>query len=87
MSVGDCGKGTTMSKMIEIDDSAYLCLEQARRPDEDWSALIRRCVRGRPSYEEVIQKLQGLAVSPETLDAIDDAVTRRRQAAPSRRTS
>jgi predicted CopG family antitoxin len=76
-----------MAKMIEIDDSAYVRLEQARRPDEDWSALIRRCVRVRPSYEDVLQKLQSLDVSPEALDAIDDAVTRRRQAAPSRRTS
>ena len=76
-----------MAKMIEIDDSAYLRLEQARRPDEDWSALIRRCVRVRPSYEDVLQKLRSLDVSPEALDAIDDAVTRRRQAAPSRRTS
>jgi len=76
-----------MSKTIEIDDNAYLQLEQARRPDEDWSALIRRCVRVRPSYEDVLQKLRSLDVSPETLDAIDDAVTRRRDAVPSRRTS
>ena len=76
-----------MSKTIEIDDNAYLCLEQARRPDEDWSALIRRCVRVRPSFEDVLQKLRSLDVSPETLDAIDDAVGRRRLAAPSRRTS
>jgi predicted CopG family antitoxin len=76
-----------MSKMIEIDDAAYLRLEQARRPDEDWSALIRRCVRARPSFEDVLQKLRSLEVSPETLDAIDDAVTRRRQATPSRRIS
>jgi len=75
-----------MSKTIELDDNAYLRLEQVRRPDEDWSALIRRCVRARPSFEEVLQKLRSLEVSAETLDAIDDAVTRRRQAAPSRRT-
>lgn len=76
-----------MSKTIEIDEGAYLRLEQARRPDEDWSALIRRCVRPRPSFEDVLQKLRSLDLSSETLDAIDDAVTRRRQAAPSRRTS
>jgi predicted CopG family antitoxin len=76
-----------MPRTIEIDDAAYRHLEQARRPDEDWSALIRRCVRVRPSFEEVMQTLQRLDVSPETLDAIDDAVTRRRAAAPSRRTS
>ncbi len=75
-----------MSKTIEIDDAAYLRLEQARRPDEDWSALIRRYVRARPSFEEVLQKLRSLEVSAETLDAMDDVVTRRRQAAPSRRT-
>jgi predicted CopG family antitoxin len=76
-----------MPKTIEIDDAAYLRLEQARRPDEDWSALIRRCVRARPSFEEVLERLRGMEVSAETLDAIDDTVTRRRQAAPSRRTS
>lgn len=76
-----------MPKTIEIDDAAYLRLEQARRPDEDWSALIRRCVRARPSFEEVLERLRGMEVSSETLDAIDDTVTRRRQAAPSRRTS
>ncbi len=75
-----------MSKTIEIDEAAYLRLEQARRPDEDWSALIRRCVRVRPSFDEVLHRLRGMEVSPETLDAIDDAVTRRR-AAPSRRSS
>ena len=38
-----------MSKTIEIDDAAYLRLEQARRPDEDWSAPIGgMCVLGRP---------------------------------------
>jgi predicted CopG family antitoxin len=74
-----------MSKTIEIDDAAYLCLEQARRPNEDWSALIRRCVRVRPPFEELLEKLRNIEISPETLDAIDDAVTRRRQAAPSRR--
>jgi predicted CopG family antitoxin len=76
-----------MPKTIEIDDAAYLRLEQAHRPDEDWSALIRRCVRARPSFEEVLERLRGMEVSAETLDAIDDTVTRRRQAAPSRRTS
>ena len=76
-----------MSKTIEIDDAAYLCLEQARRPNEDWSALIRRCVRVRPTFEDVLQKRRNIEVSPETLDAIDDVVTRRRQAAPSRRSS
>jgi drug/metabolite transporter (DMT)-like permease/predicted CopG family antitoxin len=80
-------EGMIMPRTIEIDDAAYRHLEQARRPDEDWSALIRRCVRVRPSFEEVMQTLQRLDVSPETLDAIDDAVTRRRAAAPSRRTS
>ena len=68
-----------MSKTIEIDEAAYLCLEQARRPNEDWSALIRRCVRVRPTFEDVLQKLRNIEVSPETLDAIDDVVTRRRQ--------
>jgi predicted CopG family antitoxin len=76
-----------MSKTIEIDDAAYVRLEQARRPDEDWSALIRRCVRPRPSFEQVLQKLRSLDISSETLDAIDDAVTRRRQAPSSRRIS
>jgi predicted CopG family antitoxin len=79
-------EGMIMSKTIELDEAAYLRLEQARRPDEDWSALIRRCVRIRPTFEEVLQKLRTLEVSSETLDAIDDDVTRRR-AAPSRRTS
>ena len=73
-----------MSKTIEIDDSAYDCLERARRPDEEWSALIRRCVKAGPSFQDVLQKLRSLDVSVDTLEAIDDAVTRRRQASPSR---
>jgi hypothetical protein len=76
----------TMSKTIEIDDNAYLRLEQARCPDEDWSTRIRRCLRVRPSFEDVLQKLRTLEVSAETLDAIDDVVTRRWQAAPPWRT-
>jgi predicted CopG family antitoxin len=76
-----------MSKTIEIDDNAYLRLEQVRLPDEDWSALIRRCVRVRPSHSEVLQRLRNLELSAETLEAMDDAVTRRRQAHSSRRSS
>ena len=76
-----------MARTSEIDDSAYHRLEQARRPNEDWSALIRRCVRVRPSYEDVLQRLRILDISMETLDCIDDAVTGRRQANPTRRTS
>lgn len=74
-----------MSKTIEIDDAAYLCLEQARRPNEDWSALIWRRVRVRPPFEQLLEKLRNIEVAPETLNGIDDAVTRRRQTAPSRR--
>jgi predicted CopG family antitoxin len=73
-----------MSKTIEIDDDAYDRLEKARRTREGWSDLIRGCVRIPRSSEEALESLCKADVSLETMEAIDESVTRRRQAVPTR---
>ena len=67
-----------MAKTIEIDDVAFECLEQAREQGESWSALIRRCVRRKRTFDEVMVAIGIPNISDETLAAMDEVVSRRR---------
>lgn len=75
-----------MSNTIEIDKDAYDLLEEARGSKETVSDVIKRCVRPVRSAEDVLDALRKADVSDETLEAADEAVTRRRRS-PRRGTS
>ncbi len=68
-----------MLKTIKIDEDAYRRLDAARRSGESLSEVIKRCVSRRRSLDEVTQLLAESELSDETLNAIDESVTRRRQ--------
>jgi predicted CopG family antitoxin len=68
-----------MPKTIQIDQDAYERLEKVRRSDESVSEVIKRCVRPVRSAEEVLDVLRKANVADETLEAIDESVTRRRR--------
>jgi predicted CopG family antitoxin len=72
-----------MAKIIEIDDDAFSCLENARGQGENWSQLIKRCISPKRSLEDILDNLD-VNISDETLGAIDDSVQRRRSAPASR---
>ena len=74
-----------MAKQIEIDDSAYERLKQARRPDENWSEVIKRCVPQKRSVREVTRILRRSVPSDETLELLDASVTARRRRPRTRR--
>jgi len=67
-----------MIKTIEIDDDAFTRLQQVRESGEDWSQVIRRCVRPKRTLAEIISSLEQADVSEETLDAVEESVSRRR---------
>ncbi|MBI2477123.1 MAG: hypothetical protein HYV60_00220 [Planctomycetia bacterium] len=75
-----------MPKTIQIDKDAYEQLEKARRVEESVSEVIKRCVRPVRSAEEVLDRLRKASVADETLEAIDESVTRRRRTPRRRRT-
>ena len=66
-----------MNRTIEIDDDALRRLEQARQPEESYSAVIRRYVRRRQSVEQILKSLRS-GPSKAVLDAADESVERRR---------
>ena len=74
-----------MQKNIPIDEDALDCLRQARQADENWSQVIKRCVRPRRSLQDVLRILRKAAPSDDTLDAIDEVVARRRRMPRQRR--
>ena len=76
--IGIDDEGHLMSKTIEIDSDAYERLEQARRGEESVSDVIRRLVKPPKSVDDVIDLFQEAALSDETLEAIDESATRRR---------
>jgi predicted CopG family antitoxin len=67
-----------MSKRIVIDEEALTRLDERRRPDEDYSAVIRRCLPRQRSFEEILEALRS-GPSLETLDAADESLKRRRR--------
>ena len=69
---------TAMIKTIEIDDEAFTRLQQAREYGEDWSQVIRRCVRPKRTLADIISSLEQADVSEATLDAVEESVSRRR---------
>jgi predicted CopG family antitoxin len=72
-------------KTLKIEGDAYERLKQARREGETFSEVIRRCVPRRRSAEEILDTFQKAAISNETLNAIDESVSRRRRTPRSRR--
>jgi predicted CopG family antitoxin len=68
-----------MTRSIQLDDDAYTRLKEARRENESWSEVIKRLVRPKPSLPEVLSILRKFGPSAETLDAVDESVSRRRQ--------
>ena len=75
-----------MPKIIQIDKDAYERLEEARRSEESVSEVIKRCVRPVRSAEDVLDILRKASIADETLEAIDESVTRRRRTPRRRRT-
>jgi predicted CopG family antitoxin len=75
-----------MIRSIEIDEDAYERLEQVRRGAESHSEVIRRCVPRRRPVEEILRLLGRSRLSDETLEQIDESVSRRRRT-PRRRGS
>ncbi len=67
-----------MSKTIKIDDEALQRLEEAREPEESYSAVIRRCVPRRQSIDEILKALRS-GPGETTLDAVEESVERRRR--------
>jgi predicted CopG family antitoxin len=67
-----------MSSTIEIDDDALKRLEKARRAEETYSAVIRRCVPPPRSVDEILKSLRS-GPSEEVLDAAEESVARRRK--------
>jgi predicted CopG family antitoxin len=67
-----------MSKTIVLDDEALTRLDERRRPDEDYSAVIRRCLPRQRTFEEILDTLRS-GPSLETLDAADESLKRRRR--------
>jgi predicted CopG family antitoxin len=74
-----------MPKTIQIDPDAFERIEKARRPEESVSEVIKRCVRPVRSAQDVLDVLRKSGVSDETLQAIDESVTRRRRTPRRRR--
>lgn len=73
-----------MPKTIEIDKEAYERLENMRRCEESVSDVIKRYIKPVRCAEDVLKSLRKAEVSDETLDAIDEAVNRRRRIPRSR---
>ncbi|MEX0704253.1 MAG: antitoxin VapB family protein [Planctomycetales bacterium] len=67
-----------MIRKIELDDDAYDRLEQARRSAETHSEVIRRYMPRKRSVDEILEVLRKAPLSDETLEAIDESVSRRR---------
>ena len=67
-----------MTKTIEVDQDAFARLEQARQGEENLSDVIKRYVPKPRSVEEILQLIREADVSAETLNAVDESVSRRR---------
>lgn len=67
-----------MIKTIEIDDDAFTRLQQAKESGEDLSQVIRRCVRPKRTLAEIMSSFEQADVSEDTLDAVEESVSRRR---------
>ena len=67
-----------MNRKIEVDADALERLNQARRDDESYSAVIRRCVPQRRSLEAILEALRK-GPSVATLEAADESLTLRRR--------
>jgi predicted CopG family antitoxin len=65
-------------KTLKIETDAYERLDEARRPGETLSEVIRRCVPRRRSVEEIIDVFRKAPLSEATLKAIEESVSRRR---------
>ena len=68
-----------MAKQIEIAETAYARLEQARHPDENWSGVIKRCVPEKRTLRDVLRVLRRAAPSTGTLEALESSVEARRR--------
>ncbi|HPM80449.1 MAG TPA: antitoxin VapB family protein [Candidatus Anammoximicrobium sp.] len=68
-----------MIKTIEIDEEAFTRLQQAKESGEDWSQVIRRCVRPKRTLAEIMSFFEKADLSQETLDAVEESVSRRRE--------
>ena len=74
-----------MIKTIEVDDSALARLQAVRLADESWSEVIKRVVRPKPPVQHILDVLNQSAPSLETLEAMDETISRRRRQPRSRR--
>jgi predicted CopG family antitoxin len=75
-------------KTIEVDSAALARLKAARQDDESWSDVIKRYVKPKASVDDVLAALRETArsLSPQTLEALDETITRRRARQRRRRT-
>lgn len=74
-----------MIRTIKIDNDAFERLDDARMGKETLSAVIKRCVPRRRSFEEIAEFFSKLPISEEFLGAVDESATRRRKVKRRRR--
>jgi predicted CopG family antitoxin len=73
--------GKSGAQTIEIDREAYQRLAEAQAEGETISEVIKRCVRPPRPAEDVLRMMRRAAVSPATLQSIDESASRRRRTA------
>ena len=73
--------GKSDIETVEIDREAYERLTGAQAEGETISQVIKRYVRPPQSTEEILRVMRRAAVSPATLQSIDESAARRRQTA------
>jgi len=73
--------GRPKQATIEVDREALDRLNEARGDGESISEVIKRCVRPRQDPDKILQTMRSAALSPSTLNAIDESASRRRRTA------
>ena len=65
-------------KTITIDMEAYTLLRRRKNAGESFSDVIKATFRPQPTVREFLNTVRRVRLHPETLDAIEDQIRRRR---------
>lgn len=70
-------------KTITIDQDAYEALRRRKRRGQSFSQVINEHFTAPKTGRDLLAALERFALSPDTLDAIDDVVRRRAESSAS----
>ena len=66
-------------KTITIDLEAYSLLASRKREGQSFSAVIKENLKGKATAKDLLRVLSSLKISEDTLNHLDEQVSRRRK--------